>query len=210
MPTIFDVRKTLAMEPDEPTFHDFYINSGSDAGIKKGQYLPVVRQVPVHDPVQNKQQGMLSIPIGKLLIIHVERGLSVARLATELGNDERPSLEFESVMIGDRVDLRGASTDAPKTTKKPKRKTATLEIRASSEAAASEAPVQEAVGTAGSGTAPAPAASAPQPPTASVPTTAPPASAAPTSAPATTSGTETSPARVSQPVPPPITAGTTG
>ncbi len=125
-PTIFDVRKSLPMEPTDPTFHDFYINAGVEVGFKKGQYLPVSRALPVHDPVQNKQQGILTVPVGKVLVIHVERNMAVARLASELGDDERPTLEYEAIMIGDRVDMRGITTEAPKSTKK-KKKTAAVE-----------------------------------------------------------------------------------
>lgn len=119
-PTIFDVRKSLPMEPNEPSYHDFYINAGIEAGFKKGQYLPIERAVPVHDPVQNKQQAILTIPVGKVLVIHTERKITVARLVTELGDDERPTLEYESIMIGDRVDVKGITTDAPKNVKKKK------------------------------------------------------------------------------------------
>ncbi len=125
-PTIFDVRKSLPMEPTDPTFHDFYINAGVEVGFKKGQYLPVSRALPVHDPVQNKQQGILTVPVGKVLVIHVERNMAVARLASELGDDERPTLEYEAIMIGDLVDMRGISTEAPKSSKK-KKKTAAVE-----------------------------------------------------------------------------------
>jgi hypothetical protein len=127
-PTIFDVRKSLPMEPTDPTFHDFYINAGVEAGFKKGQYLPVARAIPIHDPVQNKQQGILNVPVGKVLVIHVERNMTVARLASELGDDERPTLEYEAIMIGDRVDMKGITTEAPKSTgKKKKKTTATIE-----------------------------------------------------------------------------------
>ncbi len=127
-PTIFDVRKSLPMEPTEPSFHDFYINAGVEAGFKKGQYLPVHRSLPIHDPVQNKQQGILTIPVGKILVIHVERNITVARLASELGDDERPTLEYEAVMIGDKIDMKGITTEAPKEpAKKKKRGTASLD-----------------------------------------------------------------------------------
>lgn len=119
-PTIFDVRKSLPMEPNEPSYHDFYINAGVEAGFKKGQYLPIERAIPVHDPVQNKQQAILTVPVGKVLVIHTERKITVARLVTELGDDERPTLEYESIMIGDRVDVKGITTDAPKNVKKKK------------------------------------------------------------------------------------------
>ncbi|MDZ4084059.1 MAG: hypothetical protein U1E10_14040 [Bdellovibrionales bacterium] len=114
VPTIFDVRKSLPMEPTEPVYHDFYINAGSEAGFKRGQYLPIQRALPVHDPIQNKQQAILTVPVGKVFVIHVDRGLTVARLVQELSGDERPTLDFEAIMIGDRVDMKGISTVAPK------------------------------------------------------------------------------------------------
>lgn len=119
-PTIFDVRKSLPMEPTDPTYHDFYINAGVEAGFKKGQYLPVQRAIPVHDPVKNIQQALLTVPVGKVLVIHVEQNMTVARLVTELGDEERPTLEYESIMIGDRVDMKGITTEAPKNIKKKK------------------------------------------------------------------------------------------
>jgi hypothetical protein len=57
---------------------------------------------------------MITIPVGKLQVIHVENNIAVARLVNELRDDERPTLEFESVMIGDRVDVKRASMEAPK------------------------------------------------------------------------------------------------
>jgi len=119
-PVIFDVRRSLPLDPDEPVFHDFYINAGPEAGFRKGVYVSVVRQVPVHDPVQNTQQATLNVTVGKLQIIHVERGIAVGRLHSELGDDERPTLEFEAVMVGDRVDPSSATSEAPKV--KPKMK----------------------------------------------------------------------------------------
>ncbi|HRK07019.1 MAG TPA: hypothetical protein PLZ57_04565 [Pseudobdellovibrionaceae bacterium] len=138
-PVIFDVRRSLPMEPDEPTFHDFYISAGVEAGIKKGQFLPVARQMPVHDPIANKQQAIITIPVGKLQVIHVERNIAVARLVNELRDDERPTLEFEAVMIGDRVDLKRATMDAPKENegrrRSTKRKSAALVAPIAAEAA---------------------------------------------------------------------------
>lgn len=112
-PTIFDVRRSLPLDPDEVVTHDFYINAGPEVGLKKGSYINVVRPLPVHDPIQNKQQATLNVPIGKLQIIHVEKNIAVGRLQSELGDDERPTVEFEAVMIGDRVDLGSITSEAP-------------------------------------------------------------------------------------------------
>jgi hypothetical protein len=118
-PTIFDVRRSLPLEPDEEVTKDFYINAGPESGLKKGVYVTVVRAVPVHDPIKNMQQATLNIPVGKLHVIDVQRGITVARLESELTDDDRPTLEFEGVMVGDHIDLGSISTDVPK---KPKPK----------------------------------------------------------------------------------------
>ncbi len=120
-PSIFDVRRSLPLEPDEPVTKDFYINAGPESGLKKGLFVLVVRAVLVHDPIQNKQQATLNIPVGKLKVIDVQRGITVARLQTELGDDERPTLEFEGVMIGDHVDLATMTAETPKSLKPRKR-----------------------------------------------------------------------------------------
>jgi hypothetical protein len=159
-PAIFDVRKSLPMEPGEKAYHDFYINAGVEAGFKKGQYLPVERLIPVHDPVQNKQQALLTIPVGQVLVIHAESGITVARRVQELSNEERPTLEYEAIMIGDRINMKGITTTPPKA-KAPSRAEAGPGV--SSEVGASEmragasvavaAPAARAEGS-GGGTAP--------------------------------------------------------
>lgn len=112
-PYIFDVRRSLPLEPGEPRYHDFYINAGPEAGFRKGSFVSVVRAIPVHDPIQNKQQGTLNIPVGRLHVIHVEKGITVARLHSELGDEERPTVEFEAIMIGDKVDLASITSTDP-------------------------------------------------------------------------------------------------
>jgi hypothetical protein len=136
-PTIFDVRRSLPLEPDEEVTKDFYINAGPEAGFKKGVYISVVRAVPVHDPIKNMQQATLNIPVGKLKVIDVQRGITVARLETELTDDERPTLEFEGVMVGDRIDLGSITTEQPK---KPKPKAKKQIADASTNAAPEPAP----------------------------------------------------------------------
>ena len=137
-PTIFDVRRSLPLDPDEEVTHDFYINAGPEAGLKKGVFISVVRPVPVHDPIQNKQQATLNIPIGKLQIIHVEKNISVGRLQNELSDDERPTVEFEAIMIGDRVDL--ASMTSESAAKKPKSRKQSAKTSDGPASAAAELP----------------------------------------------------------------------
>ena len=122
-PMIFDVRRSLPLQPEEPSYHDFYINAGPEAGFRKSQYVTVVRLVPVHDPVQNKQQATLTVNVAQLQVIHVERNITVARLKYEYTDEERPTLEYESVMIGDHIDPASLTMEAP-AVKKPAKKAA--------------------------------------------------------------------------------------
>ncbi|CAN5550065.1 hypothetical protein BH10BDE1_BH10BDE1_32270 [soil metagenome] len=191
-PTIFDVRKSLPMEPTEPSFHDFYINAGAEAGFKKGQYLPVQRAIPVHDPVQNKQQALLTVPVGKILVIHVEHGMSVARLVTELTDEERPTLEYESIMIGDRIDMKGITMEAPKDIGKKRKRTAAAPVEPSPSVLAT---IIEKI------TPSAEAAPANQVPTAAAQVPAAPQQVQPVKSDAASQ--PSSPRRVTQPVPPP-------
>lgn len=112
--TIFDVRKSLPLDPSEPVYHDFYINAGPEAGLKKGMYVSVVRKNPVHDPVQNKAQATLSVEVARVQLIHVDRNISVGRLVEEFDAEDRPLLEFEGIMIGDTLDLSTVSMEPPK------------------------------------------------------------------------------------------------
>jgi hypothetical protein len=113
-PMIFDMRKSLPLDPNEAVQRDFYINAGINEGLKPGSYVLVFRQTSIHDPILNKQQGMLTVPIGRVQILHVDRELAVARAISELTNRERPAVDFEGIMIGDRIDLSTATLDAPK------------------------------------------------------------------------------------------------
>lgn len=139
-PEIIEIRKSLPMEPTEKSVKDFILNRGSSAGLKAGAYVNVVREVAVNDPVRNKALGTLNIPVGKIQIIHVENNISVARLHSELGDDERPMLEYEALMIGDEVDLASISMDSPKASKRKWSTSATTAaVEAATEVAAQPA-----------------------------------------------------------------------
>ena len=116
--SIFDMRKSLPLDPDEQATREFYVNAGPEAGLRDGLYARVMRMIPVHDPIANKAQATMMIPVGYVKIIHAERGIAVARPYGELTDDDRPTLEYEGIMIGDRIDLSTASADEPRLPKK--------------------------------------------------------------------------------------------
>lgn len=146
-PMIFDVRRSLPMEPTEPVYHDFYINAGLEAGFKKGMFITVTRLIPIHDPVRNIKQGELEVGIARLQVIHSASSLSVARLYSEFTNEERPAVEFEAVMIGDRIDPASGTMKAPGVKKKTALTTEshTNEKEEPKETVALEAPAQPVI-----------------------------------------------------------------
>jgi hypothetical protein len=123
--SIFEVHKSLPMQNNEVAYKDYYINAGNESGLKKGMYLTVVRNSAIQDPAKNVTQGTLKIPVAKMQIIQVDKRISVGRLFNQTSDDERATLEFEGVMVGDVLDMESASMEAP--ILKAKRKTASLD-----------------------------------------------------------------------------------
>jgi len=109
--TIFDVRKNLPMSDTEKVFRDFYINGGSEAGLASGMIITVERRLPLYDNYQNRSAGDLQLKVAKIKIIHVQKGLSVARIFSEFTREAAPLLEDNFIMVGDRLDLNSATSE---------------------------------------------------------------------------------------------------
>lgn len=103
--TIFDIRKPLAMSNDEKVYKDFFINAGTERGIKTGVVITVTRRRSLYDAYQNKSPGDIMIPVGRLKIIHTQKGLSVGRVYSYFSRDQLPTLDYSSLMVGDRLDI---------------------------------------------------------------------------------------------------------
>lgn len=109
--TIFDARKSLSLSDSEPSYRDFYLNGGTDAGLKAGMIFSVIRKLPLYDTYENRSPGDLVIRVGKIKIIHVQKNISVARLHSMLTRDNLPLLEDNFIMVGDKLDLASAEGD---------------------------------------------------------------------------------------------------
>lgn len=109
--TIFDVRKNLAMSDTDKVYRDFYINGGSESGLTSGMVITVQRRQPLYDSYQNRSAGDLSLKVAKIKIIHVQKGLAVARLHSEFTRENAPILEDNFIMVGDQLDLGSATSD---------------------------------------------------------------------------------------------------
>ena len=101
--TVFDVRRPIAMDNSEVPPKDYYINAGTKDGLKKGMIILVNRRMNLYDQYQNKSPGDLVVPIGQLKIIHIQDDVAVARLEEIKSREALPTVEFDAVMVGDRV-----------------------------------------------------------------------------------------------------------
>jgi hypothetical protein len=110
---VFDVRKTLPLNDTDPVYRDYYVNIGTETGVHAGSILAVYRRLPVIDVYRNKAQGDLVIPVGHLKVIHSQKTMSVCRIASIASEKQIPVVSYETVMMGDRVEIAGAD-DAKK------------------------------------------------------------------------------------------------
>lgn len=102
---IFDARRPLSLVPGETKPKDFYINAGSESGLKSNVVVTVSRRQSLYDPYQNKSAGDILVPVAEIRILFSQNGLSVARLEKVFDRGGLPGLDFDGVMIGDRLDL---------------------------------------------------------------------------------------------------------
>jgi len=106
--TVFNVYRPLAMENGENPPKDYYINAGSQDGLRVGMLVSVTRRQTLYDPYQNKSPGELSVQVGLLRVVHVQNEISVARLESLNDSSFRPVLDLATILVGDRVDLSSA------------------------------------------------------------------------------------------------------
>jgi hypothetical protein len=109
--SIFEVRRRLAMTNGEVTEKDFYLNGGTEKGLKPGMIVTVMRQIGLYDAYQNKSPGELVIPVGEVKVLFVQKGVSVAREHALFDRKNLPILDENYLMVGDEVDLTSARPD---------------------------------------------------------------------------------------------------
>jgi hypothetical protein len=114
---VIEVRKNISLSKNDKVYKNFFINGGENLGLKKGHTVEVLRRVPFHDPLKNISVGDIRVKVGELEIIHSEKNLSVAKLISQESSENRPVLDYEAVMVGDRLDL--GTIRAPKKMETP-------------------------------------------------------------------------------------------
>ena len=103
--TIFEVQRNLPLANDEKVFHDYYVDSGSETGLKTGMTVMVKRKQPLFDYYRNREVADFQLNVAKVKVIQVQENLSVVRLVEDIARESAPISDEPFIMIGDRLDL---------------------------------------------------------------------------------------------------------
>jgi hypothetical protein len=108
--TVYSVYNALDLgNPGEKPVKDFYVNMGRSHGVREGTILEVLRRTPTYDAVSEKLYKEVTFPIARLKVIHVEPTAAIARLEKMLPEEKTPAVNPRAVMVGDLVQIAGAS-----------------------------------------------------------------------------------------------------
>ena len=103
--SIFEVRKNITMYEGDEIFHDYYINAGAQDGVKAGMKITVQRSIPFRDTGSGQISEDLMVDVAVVEILHVQKTFSVARRLKVTDAKKAPILDYNNLMLGDRIDL---------------------------------------------------------------------------------------------------------
>lgn len=102
---VVEVRKSIPLTKDEVPQKNYFIHGGPNIGLTPGTVVDVTRRVPVHNSLLRKSIGDLHVKVAEVEIMFADGEVSVARLLDLNQDRNKPLLDYETVMVGDRLDL---------------------------------------------------------------------------------------------------------
>lgn len=100
---VVSVVRNFPMKSDDEIAKDYYINAGTNNGLKDGAYIEALRRMAVHDNVQSRVLGDTAVPIARLKIIHIDKTASIARMVKFYERKSTPLAGYDDVVVGDLV-----------------------------------------------------------------------------------------------------------
>lgn len=102
---IFSMTQDLSMGVENEVIRkNYYVNFGSDQGVKKDSVLDVFRVISIQNPYDNKKRVNYKVRIGKLKVLHTTEEASIASLQ-DYEKEETPIFDLPQFMIGDHVSI---------------------------------------------------------------------------------------------------------
>ena len=102
--SVYEVFRAIDLgEAEHQPPKEFFINMGSQQGVKKGAVLDVYRKISSFDNLTEKLAGEHVVPVGRIKVIHADERTAIARLDRYVSLEQEPALLPQSIMIGDLV-----------------------------------------------------------------------------------------------------------
>lgn len=102
---VTSVIRDFPMKRDEVIYKDFYINAGTNNGLRKGAFINAIRKMAIYDNLNSKMSGETAVKIARLQIIHADKNVSIARLVKFFDKKSTPLSGYDSIMIGDFIEV---------------------------------------------------------------------------------------------------------
>jgi len=112
--SVVEVRRNIPLSDEAPVYKDFYLNAGSESGLKKNMVLTIMRKTIIRDASGTQSYGEMDVPVGQLKVIAVQNKIAIAREYKLISRDEEPMLEQIGMMIGDAISMDGSFIDNKK------------------------------------------------------------------------------------------------
>lgn len=101
---IYSVFKGIDLgNPNEALQKDYFINLGTNQGVRIGTVLEVARKSPSYDLTTEKLYKDLIFPFAQIRVIHAEKDAAIARLDKLYPSEKTPVVTPRAVIVGDMV-----------------------------------------------------------------------------------------------------------
>jgi hypothetical protein len=101
---IFGIDQDIPMGvKNEVITKNYYVNLGSNQGIKRGSILNVFRNINKYNPYENKKRANYHVKIGELEVIHTEGEIAITIIRELNTTSQNLSVDVDNLMIGDDV-----------------------------------------------------------------------------------------------------------
>lgn len=102
---VTSVIREVTLKQADTQYKDYYINAGTNNGLKKGVFVDATRKIGVFDNINSKLIGDTPVKIARMKVIHIDKNFSVARLVKFYEKETTPLANYDGVMIGDQIQV---------------------------------------------------------------------------------------------------------
>lgn len=99
------VIREIPMKAGDAQYKDYYINAGTNNGLRKGLFIEATRKLSAFDNINSKLGGEFNVKVARLKLIQVEKSVSIARLVRYYDKEVTPITGNDAVMIGDLIEV---------------------------------------------------------------------------------------------------------